>query len=47
VFITADPHIRVISEGSRDTDDWSNDADHRNKLHYIICSNRKQSFEIV
>jgi len=32
-------HIRVISEGSCDTEDWSNDAelsfDHRNKLfHY-------------
>ncbi len=31
-----DQHIRMISEGSRDTEDWSNDAEnsalhHRNK----------------
>jgi len=34
-------HIRVISEGSCDTEDWSNDAEnsalhHRNKLHFKI-----------
>ncbi len=34
-------HIRVISEGSCDTEDWSNDAEnsslpHRNKLHFRI-----------
>ncbi len=33
--------IRMISEGSRDTEDWSNDAEnsalhHRNKLHFAI-----------
>ncbi len=32
-------HIRMISEGSRDTEIWSNDAEnsalhHRNKLHF-------------
>ncbi len=32
------PHIRMISEGSCDTEDWSNDAEnsalhHRNKLY--------------
>ncbi len=40
-------HIRMISEGSRDTEDWSNDADnsdfhHINKLHFKIYYNRKQ-----
>ncbi len=40
-------HIRMISEGSRDTEDWINDAEnssahHRNKLHFKIYSNRKQ-----
>ncbi len=35
----ADQHIRLISEGSCDTEDWSNDAEntafhHRNKLHF-------------
>jgi len=24
---TSNPHIRVISEGSCDTEDWSNDAE--------------------
>jgi len=37
--------IRVISEGSCDTEDWSNDDkmifDHRNKLKFIIYYNRK------
>jgi len=41
-----DPHIRVIYEGSCDTEDWSNDDkfsfDHRNKLHFTIYSHRKQ-----
>ncbi len=41
--------IRMISEGSRDTEDWSNDAEnsalyHRNKQHFNIYSNRKQLF---
>jgi len=33
----SDPHIRVISEGSCDTDDW---FEHWNKLHFIY-SHRK------
>ncbi len=41
-------HIRMISEGSYDTEDWSNDAlHHRNKLHFKIYSNGKQLFELV
>jgi len=39
-----DPPIRVISEGSCDTEDWSNDDkfsfDHRNKLHFTIDNSR-------
>jgi len=39
-------HIKMIYEGSCDTDDWSNDAEnlvwhYRNKLHFKIYSNRK------
>ncbi len=35
----ANQHLGVISEGSCDTEDWSNDAEnsalqHRNKLHF-------------
>ncbi len=42
----------MISEGSCDTEDWSNDAEnpalhHRNKLHLQIYSHRKQLFYIV
>ncbi len=44
----------MISEqqGSRDTEDWSNDAKnsalrHRNKLHFTIYSKRKQLFKIL
>ncbi len=45
----ANQHIRMISEGSCDTEDWSNDAEnaalhHRNKLHFTIYFNRKQLF---
>jgi len=33
-------HVRMNSEGSCDTEDWSNDAEkalhHRNKLHFKI-----------
>ncbi len=48
----ANQHIRMISEGSCDTEDWSNDAEnsvllHKNKLHFKIYSNRKQLFQIV
>ncbi len=44
--------IRMISEGSCDTEDWSDDAEnealhHRYRLHFKIYSNRKQSFLIV
>jgi len=39
----SDHHIRVISEGSCDTEDWSNDAGHhRNKLHFTVYSHREQ-----
>ncbi len=39
VYLTANEHIRMISEGSCDTEDWSNVAeiqlfDHRNILHF-------------
>ncbi len=42
-FWAANRHIRMISEGSCDTEDWSNDAEnsvlhHRNKLHFTIYS---------
>ncbi len=48
----ANKHIRMISEGSCDTEDWRNDVKnsalhHRNKLHFTIHSNRKQLFWIV
>ncbi len=41
VFKASDQHIRMISEGSCDTEDWSNDAEksalhQRNKLHFQI-----------
>ncbi len=37
--VAANQHIRMISEESCDTEDWSNDAElsalhHRNKLHF-------------
>ncbi len=39
----------MISEGSFDTEDWSNDAEnsvlhHKNKIHFKLYSNRKQIF---
>ncbi len=39
----------MISEGSRDTEDWSNDAEnsdlhHRNKYNFKVYSNKKQLF---
>ncbi len=42
------PHVRMISEGSCDTEDWSNDAENsalhrKNKLYFIIYSNKKQT----
>ncbi len=44
-------HIWMISEGSCDTEDWSNDAEntdlhHRNKLHFKIYLNRNLSNNI-
>jgi len=29
-------HFRLISKGSRDPEDWSNDAENRNKLNFKI-----------
>ncbi len=42
----------MISEGSCDTEDWSNDAEnsalhHRNTFYFKRYSNRKQDFWIV
>ncbi len=37
----------MISEGSRDTKDWSNDAEnlvHRNTSHFTMHSYRKQLY---
>ncbi len=44
--------IRMISEGTCDTEDWSNDAEnstlhHRNKLHFTKYSHRKQLLKII
>ncbi len=38
IFLNTNQYVSMISEGSCDTDDWSNDAEnsalhHRNKLH--------------
>jgi len=42
-----DHHIRVISEGSCDPEDWSNDwFDHRNKLHYNLLTEKPFKFSI-
>ncbi len=43
-FDKPNQHIRMISEGSCDTEDWSNNAEntalhHRNKLHFKMYSN--------
>ncbi len=45
----ANQYIRMISEGSCDTEDWSNDAinsalHHNNKLQFTIYYNWKQLF---
>ncbi len=52
IIVCLNQHIRMISEGSCDTEDWCNDAEnsalhHRNKLHFTIFSHRKQLFYIV
>ncbi len=49
VSLAADQHIRMISEGSCDTEDWSNDAEntvltHRSKLQLKIFKNNKEFF---
>ncbi len=49
VSCSSNQHIRMISEGSCDTEDWSNDAensvfDQRNKLYFNTYSHRKQLF---
>ncbi len=48
MFLEQQIMIIMISEGSRDTKDWSNDTenstDHRNILHFTIYSNIKQLF---
>jgi len=44
-----DPHIRVISEGSCDTEDWSNDDKHSGinyTLLYIHIENRWFTLEL-
>ncbi len=45
IYWAANRHIRMISEGSRDTDAWSNDAENSalNKIYF----NRKHLFYIV
>jgi len=44
-------NIGVISEGSCDTKDWSNDAENTDLItginHILTYSNRKQLFEVV
>ena len=44
-------HIRMISEGSCDTENWSNDAEnsalhHRNKLFFKVYSNKYYYFKL-
>ncbi len=47
-FLASNQHIRMVSEGSCDTEDWSNDAEnHRNELHFTIYSNRKIIFHNI
>ncbi len=45
-------YIRMVSEGSCDTEHWSNDAENsalydKNKLHFKIYKDRKLFFYIV
>jgi len=46
VYRAANQHIRMISEGSCDTEDWTRcwkfSFDHGNKLHFKVSKNRKQ-----
>ncbi len=45
----ANQYIRMISEGSHDTKDWSKNSalNHGNKLHFKINSHRKQFFFLL
>jgi len=52
VIINANPHIRLISEGSCDIEDWSKDAGNTalrslNKSHFKIYSNKKTVINTV
>ncbi len=52
IALLANQHIRMISEGSCDTEDWSNDAEntalhHRNKLHFKIYYDIKLIYIIM
>ncbi len=45
-------HISMISEGSRETENWSNDAEnsalhHRNKLHFKIDYNKNSYLTVI
>jgi len=53
MFLASNQHISMISEGSCDTEDWSNEdfenaaLHHRNKLYIKIYYNRKQLSKII
>jgi len=53
ISLAPNQHIKMISEGSYDTKDWSNDTDHllsnhRNNLHFkIYIYIYKKLFEMV
>ncbi len=52
VSSAANQFIRMVSEGSCDTEDWSNDAEnsafrHKNKLYFKVYSNRKLIIKVV
>ncbi len=49
--LISNQHIRMISEGSCYTEDWSNDTEnsalhHRNKLHFKIYSNTNNCLKL-
>ncbi len=49
-FLSTSQYIRMISEGSCETGVMMLKIQlchHRNKLHFELCSNRKELFEIV
>ncbi len=50
-FWAANQHTGMISKGSCDTEDWSNDAEnsalhHKNKLHYKVIIIENSSFKL-